>query len=61
MPTTAELVRRLTRAGFRLVAHGKKHNVYENPSTGKRVIVWRHSREMPNGTYRAILKDADLD
>jgi predicted RNA binding protein YcfA (HicA-like mRNA interferase family) len=61
MATTSELVRRLTRAGFRLAAHGKKHDVYENFSTGKRVIVWRHAREIPNGTYRAILRDAGLD
>jgi len=61
MSTTAEFIRRITRTGFRLVAHGKKHDIYENRSTGKRVIVARHAKEIPNGTYRAMLKDAGLD
>ena len=61
MATTAEFVRRLTRAGFRLMAHMKKHDIYENSRTGKRVIVPRHSREIANGIYRSMLRDAGLD
>jgi predicted RNA binding protein YcfA (HicA-like mRNA interferase family) len=61
MATTAELVRRLTKAGFRLVIHGKRHDIYENVRSGKRVIVGRHSKEIPNGTYRSILRDAGLE
>ena len=60
MATTAELIRRLTRAGFVLVHHAKKHDVYEGPD-GKRIIVWRHNREIPNGTYRSLLKAARLE
>jgi len=51
----------LAKVGFRLVAHGKKHDIYEHVRTGKRVVVARHSKEIPNGTYRAILRDADLE
>jgi predicted RNA binding protein YcfA (HicA-like mRNA interferase family) len=61
MATTSELLRRLRRAGFRLVENGSRHDIYEHQATGRRVIVPRHKREMPNGTYRAILKDAGLD
>jgi predicted RNA binding protein YcfA (HicA-like mRNA interferase family) len=61
MATTAELIRRLRRAGFRLIAHGKKHDVYENSGSDRRVIVPRHSREIPNGTYHSMLRDAGLD
>jgi predicted RNA binding protein YcfA (HicA-like mRNA interferase family) len=60
MASTAEFIRRLRRSGFVLIHHGKKHDLYENQD-GKRVIVWRHGREIPNGTYRSMLKDAGLD
>ena len=60
MASTAEFIRRLSRAGFTLVHHGKKHDIYEGPD-GKRVTVWRHSREIPNGTYRSMLKETGLD
>lgn len=61
MATTAELVRRLVRAGFRLAAHGKKHDVYADPTSGRKVVVPRHSREIPTGTYHSMLRDAGLD
>ena len=38
MASTAEFIRRLSRAGFTLVHHGKKHDIYEGPD-GKRVTV----------------------
>jgi predicted RNA binding protein YcfA (HicA-like mRNA interferase family) len=60
MATTSELIRRLQRAGFQLARHGKRHDIYENPITNKRVSVPRHAKELPNGTYRAILRDAGI-
>lgn len=60
MASASELIRRLRRAGFILVKNGGNHDIYEQTSTGKKVIVARHKGEMPNGTYRAILKDAGL-
>jgi YcfA-like protein. len=63
VPKTAEFVRRLTRAGFVLVRRSKKHVVYEGPgrSGNKRIVVWSHAREIPNETYRSLLKDAGLE
>ena len=61
MASAAEFVRRITRAGFRLVAHGKRHDIYENRLSGNRVVVARHAKEIPNGTYRSMLRDAGLD
>jgi predicted RNA binding protein YcfA (HicA-like mRNA interferase family) len=60
MASTAELLRRLRRAGFVLDRHGKKHDIYLNPSNGRRVVVWRHAREIATGTFYAILKEAGL-
>lgn len=59
MASVSELVRRLTRAGFTVVRHGKRHDIYENAEK-RRVVVPRHKKEMANGTYRGILKDAGL-
>jgi predicted RNA binding protein YcfA (HicA-like mRNA interferase family) len=60
MPKTGDLVRRLRRAGFLLVRHGSNHDIWEHPETRKRVIVPRHSRDIPTGTYFKILRDAGL-
>lgn len=60
MEKIAALVRRLRRAGFALVRHGKRHDIYEHPN-GRRVIVARHATDIARGTYLAILKDAGLD
>ena len=60
MQKTSKLVVRLRRAGFVLVRHGKKHDIYEHPVTSRRAVIWRHSRDMPIGTYMQILRDAGL-
>jgi len=56
----AALVRRLKRAGFVLVRHGKRHDIYED-GRGHRVVVSRHAVDVPSGTYLAMLRDAGLD
>jgi mRNA interferase HicA len=60
MEKVAALVRRLKRAGFYLVRHGKRHDIYEHAS-GRRAVVPRHAVDVPTGTYLAILKDAGLE
>jgi predicted RNA binding protein YcfA (HicA-like mRNA interferase family) len=60
MEKTGKFVTRLKRAGFVVVKRGKKHDLYENAVTGKRVLVWRHARDIPTGTYRSMLRDAGL-
>jgi predicted RNA binding protein YcfA (HicA-like mRNA interferase family) len=54
------LIRRLKRAGFYLVRHGKRHDIYEAPN-GRRVVLPRHAVDLPRGTYLAILRDAGLE
>ena len=60
MPKTGDLLRRLKRAGFELVRHGKSHDIWENPQTRRRVVVPRQARDIPTGTYFSILRDAGL-
>jgi predicted RNA binding protein YcfA (HicA-like mRNA interferase family) len=54
------LVRRLRRAGFALVRHGKRHDIFEHPN-GRRVVIPRHATDIARGTYLSILRDAGLD
>lgn len=43
-----------------LARHGKKHDIFENQATGKRVTVARHADDIARGTYLSILRDAGL-
>lgn len=60
MEKRSALVRRLVRAGFVLARHGKKHDIYANALTGRRVTIARHADDIARGTYLAILRDAGL-
>jgi len=60
MEKTSKFVARLRRAGFVMVRHGKKHDIYEHPVTKKRVVIGRHGRDIPTGTYLQMLADAGL-
>lgn len=60
MEKTSRFLARLRRAGFVLVRHGKRHDLYEHPVTHRRVTVARHSRDIPTGTYLSMLRDAGL-
>ena len=60
MEKTSKLLAKLRRAGFVLVRHGKKHDIYEHPVSHRRISVWRHTRDIPTGTYLAILRDAGI-
>jgi predicted RNA binding protein YcfA (HicA-like mRNA interferase family) len=61
LPTVAEFVRRITEAGFRLKEHRKKHDLYENTLTGRRVMVPRHwKQELRPGLFHRMLRDAGL-
>ena len=58
---TSELTKLLRASGCRIVRHGKKHDIWWSPKTGKEFLVWRHpSKEIPKGTLVQIMKDAGL-
>lgn len=51
-----ELIKIATEKGYRLYAHGKKHDIYVNDK-GERLIVERHgSQEIRPGLMKCILK-----
>lgn len=60
MMKTSELIKLLKQAGFKKFDEGARHTEFLNPTTGKKVYVWRHKKEVPTGTANKILKDAGL-
>ena len=59
--TAAEVIHKLRRAGFEFdrYAHGS-HEIWRNPRTRRRAIVPHHSREIAEGTMRAIVRQLGL-
>lgn len=56
----SELLKELSENGIRLAEHGKRHDIYYSPITGKRFPVPRHAKEIAIGTLNSIRKDAGL-
>ena len=55
-----ELTRALERAGFALRRQRGSHQIWFHAGSGKRVSVPIHTGDVPKGTLRQILRDADL-
>lgn len=45
---------------IKLTRHGKNHDIFYSPITGKQFPVPRHAKEIATGTLRNIMKDAGL-
>ena len=56
-----DIVRRLGRLGFEFRRHAAgSHEIWFNPQTGKFTTIPNHPGDMPEGTLRAILKQAGV-
>lgn len=51
-----DLIKRLTDAGCILVRHGGRHDLYKNPTTGKKQPVPRHN-EIDENLAKHIIKE----
>lgn len=58
---TSELLKLFAKNGITLERHGKKHDIYRSPITGKPISVPRHTAEIKPGTLKSIMKDAGLE
>ena len=58
--TARQLTRALERAGFAFSRQRGSHQIYRHVETGKRVSVPFHTGDVPKGTLRQILRDAEL-
>jgi predicted RNA binding protein YcfA (HicA-like mRNA interferase family) len=59
--TPKELIKILERKGFILKRIQGSHYYYVNPDTKKIASVPMHTKELPKGTFYAILKQAGID
>jgi len=57
---SAEIINQLKAAGWEHVSTRGSHHKYKNPATGKSVIVPHPKKDLPQGTAKAILKQAEL-
>ena len=56
-----EIVKRLKRSGFEFDRHAAgSHEIWYNPETNRYTTIPNHTGDMPEGTLRAILKQADV-
>jgi len=57
-----DIVQRLKRAGFEFHRQAAgSHELWHNPATNRFTTIPNHPGDLPEGTLRAILKQADID
>lgn len=56
-----DIVARLRKLGFEFSRHAAgSHEIWHNPTTGRFTTIPNHPGDMPEGTLRAILKQAGV-
>lgn len=56
-----EIIKRLKELGFQFDRHAAgSHEIWYNPTTNRYTTIPNHTGAMPEGTLRAILKQADI-
>ena len=55
----SELLKLFSKNNIKLQQHGKRHDIYYSPITGK--MIPRHAKEIATGTLNKIKKDAGLE
>jgi predicted RNA binding protein YcfA (HicA-like mRNA interferase family) len=58
--TPRDLRRILEQNGFVFTRQSGSHAIFKHPVSKRRVVLPIHSRDIPTGTFHAILKDAGL-
>jgi len=57
-----KVVRKLKKLGLLFEREGKgSHEIWYNPKTDCFTVVPRHSKSLPEGTLRAVLKEAKIE
>ncbi|MCG8478620.1 MAG: type II toxin-antitoxin system HicA family toxin [Spirochaetales bacterium] len=56
-----DITKRLKRFGFEFDRHARgSHEIWRHPENRRRTTIPNHSGNVPEGTLRAILKQADI-
>lgn len=57
-----DIIKKLKLLGFEFYRYAAgSHEIWYNPDSDKFTTVARHNTDMPEGTLKAILKQADID
>jgi predicted RNA binding protein YcfA (HicA-like mRNA interferase family) len=57
-----QIIKKLKAFGFEFFRHAAgSHEIWQNPSTGLFTTIPNHPGDMPEGTLRAILKQAGIE
>jgi predicted RNA binding protein YcfA (HicA-like mRNA interferase family) len=57
-----EIIRKLRVLGWSFDRHAAgSHEIWRHAATGRKVTVPHHANDMPEGTLRAILREAGID
>jgi predicted RNA binding protein YcfA (HicA-like mRNA interferase family) len=57
-----DIIKKLKRFGFEFFRQAAgSHEIWHNPVTNRFTTIPNHTGDMPEGTLRAILKQADID
>jgi len=59
--TPKELVKILKNKGFVLDRSRGSHQIWLHAESSKRVIIAMHKKDLPKGTFHAILKQAGIE
>lgn len=55
------IIKKLKSLGFEFYRHASgSHEIWYNPSTDRFTTIPRHNSDMPEGTMKAVLKQADI-
>lgn len=58
--TSKKLIKILEKHDFHFIRQNGSHALFKNFKTNRKVIVPIHSKDLPKGTIKAILKDAGI-
>jgi len=57
-----QIIKKLKAFGFEFFRHAAgSHEIWHNPTTKRFTTIPNHPGDMPEGTLRAILKQADIE
>jgi predicted RNA binding protein YcfA (HicA-like mRNA interferase family) len=57
-----KIIKKLKKLGFEFDRHARgSHEIWRNPKTGARTTIPNHPGDIPEGTLKAILKQAGIE
>jgi predicted RNA binding protein YcfA (HicA-like mRNA interferase family) len=57
-----DVARKLRKLGFEFVRQGAgSHEIWRDPLAGRKITIFFHARDFPEGTLRKILREAQIE